>query len=144
MLANRALVWALPASTPRARARLNASTAHPRQGRISDGASLGRCANGQSGRGPVVGDQDHRQLPVLPDPRDRRLSRTLTRWRAAFLAYLDTGGSSNRGTEAINGLIELHRRIARDFGTATTTDYACYSSAEDFTYRKYEEPVNRG
>ena len=30
-----------------------------------------------------------------------------------FLAYLDTSGASNGGAEAINGLIELHRRIAR-------------------------------
>jgi len=27
-----------------------------------------------------------------------------------FLAYFDTGRASNGGTEAINGLIELHRR----------------------------------
>jgi hypothetical protein len=39
----------------------------------------------------------------------------LKRWRAAFLAYFDTAGASNGGTEAMNGLIELHRRIARGF-----------------------------
>ena len=39
----------------------------------------------------------------------------LRRWRSAFLAYFDTGGASNGGTEAVNGLIELHRRIARGF-----------------------------
>lgn len=27
----------------------------------------------------------------------------------------DTGGANNGGTEAVNGLIELHRRIARPF-----------------------------
>jgi transposase len=27
----------------------------------------------------------------------------------------DTDGASNGGTEAVNGLIELHRRIARGF-----------------------------
>ena len=32
-----------------------------------------------------------------------------------FLAYFDTGRSTNGGTQAINGLIELHRRIARGF-----------------------------
>jgi transposase len=37
------------------------------------------------------------------------------RWREALLAYFDTDRSSNGGTEAINGLIELHRRIARGF-----------------------------
>lgn len=31
------------------------------------------------------------------------------------MAYFDTGRSNNGGTEAINGLIELHRRVARGF-----------------------------
>ncbi len=31
------------------------------------------------------------------------------------LARTSTGRSSNGGTEAINGLIELHRRVARGF-----------------------------
>jgi transposase len=30
-------------------------------------------------------------------------------------AYFDTAGANNGGTKAINGLIELHRRIARGF-----------------------------
>ena len=33
----------------------------------------------------------------------------------AFLGYFTTDGASNGGTEAVNGLIELHRRIARGF-----------------------------
>ena len=36
-------------------------------------------------------------------------------WPVAFLGYFDTNGASNGGTEAVNGLIELHRRIARGF-----------------------------
>ncbi len=32
-----------------------------------------------------------------------------------FLAYFTTGRANNGGTKAINGLIELHRRIARGF-----------------------------
>ncbi len=54
-------------------------------------------------------------LPTCPIPEIRRLGRTLTQWRAAFLAYFDTGRANNGGTEAVNGLIELHRRIARGF-----------------------------
>jgi transposase len=54
-------------------------------------------------------------FPSCPIPEIARLGRTLKRWRTAFLAYFDTGGASNGGTEAINGLIELHRRIARGF-----------------------------
>ena len=43
------------------------------------------------------------------------LGRTLRKWKAAFLAYWTTGRSNNGGTEAINGLIELHRRLARGY-----------------------------
>jgi transposase len=54
-------------------------------------------------------------FPTCPIPEVARLGRTLKQWRAAFLAYFDTDRSSNGGTEAVNGLIELHRRIARGF-----------------------------
>lgn len=54
-------------------------------------------------------------LPTCPIPEIRRLGKTLRQWRAAFLAYFDTGRASNGGTEAINGLIELHRRVSRGF-----------------------------
>jgi transposase len=54
-------------------------------------------------------------FPTCPIPEIARLGRTLKQWRTAFLAYFDTGRSSNGGTEAVNGLIELHRRIARGF-----------------------------
>lgn len=54
-------------------------------------------------------------FPACPIPEIKRLGKTLKQWRAAFLAYFDTGRASNGGTEAINGLIELHRRIARGF-----------------------------
>jgi transposase len=35
--------------------------------------------------------------------------------RSLFLAYFTTGRGNNGGTETINGIIELHRRIARGF-----------------------------
>lgn len=50
-----------------------------------------------------------------PIPEIARLGKTLTRWRDPFLAYWTTERSSNGGTEAINGLIELARRVARGF-----------------------------
>jgi transposase len=50
-----------------------------------------------------------------PIPEVARLGRTLKQWSREFLGYFDTDGASNGGTEAINGLIELHRRIARGF-----------------------------
>lgn len=67
-------------------------------------------------------------LPTCPIPEIKRLGKTLTQWRPSFLAYLDTDRASNGGTEAINGLIELHRRIARGSATWTTTDSGCSSS----------------
>jgi transposase len=54
-------------------------------------------------------------LPTCPIPEIKRLGRTLKQWRQAFLAYFETGRANNGGTEAINGLIELHRRVARGF-----------------------------
>ena len=54
-------------------------------------------------------------FPSCPIPEIARLGRTLRQWREPFLAYFATAGASNGGTEAINGLIELHRRIARGF-----------------------------
>ncbi len=63
-----------------------------------DGSSSGRCA-----------------CPTCPIPEIAKLGRTLKQWRDAYLAYFDTGRASNGGTESINGLIELHRRIARGF-----------------------------
>ncbi len=52
---------------------------------------------------------------TCPIPEIARLGRTLKRWRQAFLAYFTTNRSNNGGTEAINGIIELHRRLARGY-----------------------------
>ncbi|MFI7744933.1 transposase [Kocuria sp. HR5S1] len=54
-------------------------------------------------------------FPTCPIPEIARLGRTLRRWRAAILAYFDTAGASNGPTEAINGVIETMRRVARGF-----------------------------
>lgn len=54
-------------------------------------------------------------FPTCPIPEVARLGRTLQQCRDAFLGYFTTGGASNGGAEAVNGLIELHRRIARGF-----------------------------
>jgi len=54
-------------------------------------------------------------LPTCPIPEIKRLGKTLKHWRQAFLAYFETGRANNGGTEAVNGLIELHRRVARGF-----------------------------
>jgi transposase len=50
------------------------------------------------------------QVPEL-----RRLARTLTTWRAEFLAYFSTGRISNGPTEAVNLLIKKILRVGHGF-----------------------------
>jgi transposase len=52
---------------------------------------------------------------TCPIPEVARLGRTLRAWRAQLLAYFDTHGVSNGGTEAINLIIEKVRRLAHGF-----------------------------
>ena len=66
-----------------------------------------------------------RVLPPSPIREVKRLGVTLNRWAEPLLAYFATGGASNGGTEAINGLIELHAASPVASATATTTAYAC-------------------
>lgn len=40
---------------------------------------------------------------------------TLNQWKDQFRGYFTTGGANNGGTKAINGLIELARRVALGF-----------------------------
>lgn len=54
-------------------------------------------------------------FPSCPIPEVARLGRTLHAWRAQVLAYFDTSGVSNGGTEAINLIIEKVRRLAHGF-----------------------------
>ncbi len=54
-------------------------------------------------------------FPICPIPEVARLGRTLRAWRQQVLAYFDTDGVSNGGTEAINLIIEKVRRLAHDF-----------------------------
>ncbi len=65
--------------------------------------------------GRRIAEELIRSLPTCPIPEIKRLGKTLKQWREAFLAYFDTGRANNGGTEAVNGLIELHRRVARGF-----------------------------
>ena len=52
---------------------------------------------------------------TCPIPEVARLGRTLRAWRAQVLAYFDTSGVSNGGTEAINLITEKVRRLAHGF-----------------------------
>ena len=65
--------------------------------------------------GRRIAEQVVATFPTCPIPEIARLGRTLRRWKDAFLAYFTTGRANNGGTEAVNGIIELHRRLARGF-----------------------------
>ncbi len=54
-------------------------------------------------------------FPTCPIPEVARLGQTLRAWRSQVLAYFDTDGLSNGGTEAINMLIEKARRLAHGY-----------------------------
>ena len=62
-------------------------------------------------------------LPTCPIPEIGRLGKTLRKWEDAFLAYFDTAGASNGPTEAINGIIEVGRRIARGYRNPTNYQF---------------------
>ncbi len=111
VFSRRILGWAL---APHLRTRAATGST-----RISHLDSLPTAPSGvrrhQPGRGPQDRAVDRRVVPQLPIPEIARLGRTLAAWRQQFLAYFTTARTSNGGTEAINGIIELHRRIARGF-----------------------------
>jgi transposase len=68
-------------------------------------------------------------FPACPIPEVSRLGRTLKQWKAAILAYFDTFGASNGPTEAVNGVIETTRRIARGFRNFTNYRLRCLLAA---------------
>jgi transposase len=68
-------------------------------------------------------------FPSCPIPEVARLGRTLKQWKTATLAYFDTNGASNGPTEAINGVIETTRRIARGFRNFTNYRLRCLLAA---------------
>ncbi len=70
--------------------------------------------------GRAIAERIVATFPSCPIPEIARLGRTLRKWKEAFLAYFDTG-ATNGGTEAINGPIELHRRLAR--GSKNRSNY---------------------
>ena len=70
-------------------------------------------------------------LPTCPIPEIARLGRTLRKWKDTFLAYFNTGGASNGPTEAINGIIELGRRIARGYRNPTNYQLRMLLNAGD-------------
>jgi transposase len=68
-------------------------------------------------------------FPTCPIPEVARLGRTLRGWKSAILGYFDTNGASNGPPEAINGVIETTRRIARGFRNFTNYRLRCLLAA---------------
>ena len=66
-------------------------------------------------RGREIAEKVIASFPSCPIGEVARLGRTLRQWRQQVLAYFDTSGVSNGGTEAINLLIEKTRRLAHGF-----------------------------
>ena len=66
-------------------------------------------------RGRQIAEKVIASFPSCPIPEIARLGRTLKAWRQQVLAYFDTSGVSNGGTEAINLIIEKIRRLAHGF-----------------------------
>ena len=105
------------ASRPRSAAALDAGDplreADPLPGTLLPPAALHLPRNTGQGRQIAIKVLD--SLNTCPIPKVARLGRTLRAWRAQILAYFDTHGVSNGGTEAINLIIEKVRRLAHGF-----------------------------
>jgi transposase len=65
--------------------------------------------------GRRIAEQVIASFSSCPIPEVARLGRTLKAWKKQILAYFDTNGVSNGGTEAINLIVEKVRRLAHGF-----------------------------
>ena len=70
---------------------------------------------GNHAAGRAIAEKVLASSTTCPIPEVKPLAKTLNQWRPEFPGYFDTDSANNGGTEAVNRLIELHRRIARGF-----------------------------
>jgi len=75
-------------------------------------------------QGAQLAEQVIATFHACPIPEVARLGRTLRSWRQQVLAYFETDGVSNGGTEAINLIIEKTRCPVHGFRASPTTDHA--------------------
>jgi transposase len=76
---------------------------------------LGSIYHAAPAKGREIAAKVLDSFPGCPIPEVARLGRTLKAWKQQVLAYFDTDGVSNGGTEAINLIIEKVRRLAHGF-----------------------------
>lgn len=83
---------------------------------------------------------------TCPIPEVARLGRTLRRRREAFPAHLSTDRANSGRTEAVTGIVELQRRIARGHRYRDGFRLRMLSDAGGLNpcpHRKPEEPLSR-
>lgn len=105
--------------------------------------SCGRCTANPIERLGADRDRGAGLVPDLPDPWDRQNGTYPNRWREPFLSYSTTGGANNGGTEAINGLIKLVRRVTKGFRNPENSASECSSSAAERTSNPHSSQKSR-
>ena len=70
---------------------------------------------GGPGRLLAKGKEDFDTIRYPSEKGCHQLGRTQRQWGREFVGYLDTGGASNGGPEAVNGRLEHLRGIALGF-----------------------------
>jgi hypothetical protein len=110
----------------------------------SPGTSTSRSARSTPPTSPAAGRKTAEKvlesLHTCPIPEVAKLGRTLRQWRTEILAYFDTGGVSNGGTEAIN-VIEKTRRLAHGF--RNFTNYRIRVLLAAYGTRPYRRPPTK-
>lgn len=89
-----------------------------------------------TGEGRKIAKKILKTFYKCPIPEIARLGRTLRRWQDSFLAYFTTGRANNGPTEALNGIIELHRRLARGFRNRENYRLRMLLAAGGLTHKK--------
>ena len=88
--------------------------------------------------GRRLAEQVLNSFPSCPIPEVAQLGHTLKKWQKEFLAYFDTAGASNGGTEAVNGQLEHLRGTA--LGFRNLTNYIATSLLETGGFRPRLHP----
>jgi hypothetical protein len=124
------------------------NTSPVRTSRSPSPATLRSACHAGPQHGPGNRREGDRRVPHGPIPEVARLGRTLCAWWQQVLAYFDTDGVSNGGTEAINLIIEKVRRLPRAFATSAITGCGSCSPRQEIaptelgpTMPNSEEPL---